>query len=199
MQKIKGEGKVQSKNGIYIFLLNLQTRKDVVCISPRDIKSLVEESEDLATSVAGAGLLVVHDAEGGRQDNEAELAGGQDGADPLLESLAADVEAGADGTALVQAAVEVDDDLAGAVVVDDLELANVTVLLHDLQELDDDLGARAEEDLALAAALGASDGAEGVSQNGHKGHFSGRLAHCAETIKRNEMMDAVTKQNTDIG
>jgi hypothetical protein len=144
---------------------------------------LVEEAEHLTTSVAGAGLLVVHDAEGGRQDNEAELAGGQDGADPLLEPLSGDVEARADGTALIEAAVEVDDDLAGAVVIDDLELANVTVLLHDLQELHDNLGAGAEQHLALAAALGACDSAEGVSQNGHEGHLDGAHTLCIQNLK----------------
>lgn len=34
---------------------------------------LVEEAEDLATGVLAAGLLVVHDAERGRQDDVSEL------------------------------------------------------------------------------------------------------------------------------
>jgi hypothetical protein len=33
------------------------------------------------------------------------------------------------------------------VIVDNLEVSNVTVLLHNLQELDDNLGARADENL----------------------------------------------------
>ncbi len=124
----------------------------------------VEEAEDLATSVLLAGLLVVHDAEGRREDEVAELTAGQDRADPLLEGVAVHVEARADGTALVQAAVQVHDDLAGAAVIDDLELADVTVLLHDAQELDDHLRDGAKEDLTLAAALSTRDGAEGVGQ-----------------------------------
>jgi hypothetical protein len=137
---------------------------------------LVEEAEDLATGVAGAGLLVVHDAEGRRQDNEAELTAGQDVADPLLELLAGAIEARADGAALVEATVEVDDDLARAVVIDDFEFTNVAVLLHDLQELNDNLGAGAEENLTLAATLSARNSAERVGQDAHEGHLD-----CAHT------------------
>ena len=39
----------------------------------------------------------------------------------------------------------------------ELEIADVTVLLHHLQELDDDLGVRPDENLALAALLGVHD------------------------------------------
>ena len=55
-----------------------------------------------------------------------------------------------------------------------------TVLLHDLQELDDDLGAGADEHLALAGLLGVVDGLERIVEHGGLGHdgggwrFSGR-------------------------
>jgi hypothetical protein len=105
-------------------------------------KLLVEEAEDLAGDVLAAGLLVVHDTSRGGQDDIAELTGGQELGGPRLESAERDGVAGADDTALVQTegevskylkasrrqhepAVELDDDLAGAVVVDLLELANV--------------------------------------------------------------------------
>jgi hypothetical protein len=70
-------------------------------------------------------LLVVHDTGRGGQDNVAELTGGKELDNPLLEVTKTDVVAGADDTGLVEAAVELDNDLAGAVVVDLLELANV--------------------------------------------------------------------------
>ena len=38
-----------------------------------------------------------------------------------------------------------------------LEIADVAVLLHHLQELDDDLGVRPDENLTLAALLGIHD------------------------------------------
>ena len=37
--------------------------------------------------------------------------------------------------------------------------------LHDLEELDDDLGARSDQDLALAGLLGVVDGVEGIVEN----------------------------------
>lgn len=72
-----------------------------------------------------ASLLVVHDTGGGGQDDETELTGGKELDDPLLDVAELDVVAGGDDTGLVDAAVELDDDLAVAVVVNLLELANV--------------------------------------------------------------------------
>ena len=130
----------------------------------------VEETEDLTTGVALTGLLVVHDAHGGGQDNEAELTGGEDVLLPLLELVNGNVVTGADGTALVEAAVQGDDDLASAVIIDELEGTDVTVLLHDLQELDDDLAGGLDEHLALTGTLGGSDNLKRVSEDGHHGH-----------------------------
>ena len=55
----------------------------------------------------------------------AELARGQQVDDPLLDGVSRHVEAGRDDAALIDAADQVDDDLAGPVVINDLELANV--------------------------------------------------------------------------
>lgn len=68
---------------------------------------------------------MVHDSGRGGQDNIAELTGGKELDNPLLEIAETDVVAGGDDAGLVQAAVELDNDLAGAVVIDLLELANV--------------------------------------------------------------------------
>jgi hypothetical protein len=46
---------------------------------------LVEEADELATGVPPAGLLVVHDASGGGEDQKAEMARGEDVGNPLLE------------------------------------------------------------------------------------------------------------------
>lgn len=87
-----------------------------------------------------------------------------------------------DDSALVDASVELDDNLVRAVVVNLLELLDVacptrqsarkaeegrrgwrrTVLLHDGEEADDDLGARADEHLALATLLGVDNVVEAV-------------------------------------
>lgn len=45
--------------------------------------------------------------------------------------------------------------------------------LHDGQELDNDLGGRADQDLALAGLLGVVDGIEAVVENGSLDHFGG--------------------------
>ena len=104
--------------------------------------SLVEEAEELASNVLAAGLLVVHDTSGGGQDDVAELTRGEQLDGPLLEVAELDGVAGVDDTALVETAaglesfsvrwrdgnipaVQLDDDLAGTVVVNLLELANV--------------------------------------------------------------------------
>lgn len=86
---------------------------------------LVKEANDLAGNVLAAGLFVVHDTSRGGKDDVAELTSRKELSDPLLELSQADVVAGGDNTALVEAAVELDDNLARAVVVNLLELANV--------------------------------------------------------------------------
>lgn len=134
---------------------------------------LVEETDDLAGNVLSSGLLVVHDTSRGGEDDIAELTGRQQLDDPLLEVGQADVVAGRDDTSLVETAVQLDDDLAGAVVIDLLELANVAVALHDLEELDNDLGARSDQDLTLAGLLGVVDAVEGIVENGSADHLGG--------------------------
>lgn len=54
------------------------------------------------------------------------------------------------------------------------------MLLHDAQELDNDLGAGADEDLALARLLGVVDGVERIVEDGGLDHFEG----LAEILKR---------------
>lgn len=47
------------------------------------------------------------------------------------------------------------------------------MLLHHLQELDDDLGARADQDLALAGLFGVVDGVERIVEDGCADHDGG--------------------------
>ena len=107
----------------------------------------VEETEDFSTDMLGTGLVMVHDALVGGEDEHAELTGGEDGVGEVLELSQRQIEARRDDTALVEATVEVDDDLAGAGVIDDLELVDVAVLLHDLEELDQHLGGGPQDNL----------------------------------------------------
>lgn len=89
------------------------------------MRHLVKVAEDLASDVLPAGLLVVHNTGRGGEDHIAERTGGKHVRDPALDLREGHAEARRDDTALVDAAVELDDNLARAVVIDDLELANV--------------------------------------------------------------------------
>lgn len=71
------------------------------------------------------GLLVVHDTSGGGQDNETELTRRKELDGPVLDLTELNGVAGVDDTALVETAVELDDDLASAVVVNFLEFTDV--------------------------------------------------------------------------
>ncbi|KAJ3498105.1 hypothetical protein NMY22_g19633 [Coprinellus aureogranulatus] len=88
-------------------------------------------AEELASNVFATGLLVVHDAGGcGRKgetykDDDTESTSGEQQVDPRLDLVGLDVESGRDDTGLVEAAVQLDDDLARTVVIDDLEFADV--------------------------------------------------------------------------
>lgn len=95
----------------------------------------------------GTSLVVIHDALVSGEDNNAELTGGKDSGGELLEILEGEIETGGDNTALVETTVQVDDDLASASVIDDLELVDVAVSLHDLKELNEDLGDGSEDNL----------------------------------------------------
>ena len=115
--------------------------------------ALVEEAQNLATSVLLLGFLVVHDASRSGQDHEAKLTGRQQVVRPVVHAVLADVEARRDNTSFVDSAQQSDDDLARAVVVDDLVLADVAVLLHDIEELEDNLGAGAEENYMVGRSV----------------------------------------------
>jgi hypothetical protein len=69
---------------------------------------------------------VVHDTSGSGQDDLTERSSGQQQGDPVLNSVQGNVESRGDDTGLVQSAVELNDNLAASVVVDDFEFANVT-------------------------------------------------------------------------
>lgn len=139
-----------------------------------------------------SGLLVVHDSTAGGQhdvtktckqinrisktnkipitENSPELTGRQQIVGPLFNVVDRHIETGRNDSAFVQATGQIDDNLAGSMIVDDLELANVSMLHHDRQELDDHLRAGTEQHLTLAAFLGIVDALQGVGQYIHTNH-----------------------------
>ena len=60
------------------------------------------------------------------QDDDTEATSRKEQVDPVLDLVDLNVVSWRDDTSLVQSAVQLDDDLAGTVIVNDLELANVT-------------------------------------------------------------------------
>lgn len=106
----------------------------------------------------GDGLMMVHDTVGGGQDDVAKLPGGQDLIAPVLNLVDWDIESRRNDSALVNPSEQLNNDLSGSVVIDDLELSDVSLLLHDLEELDQHFGARPEQDLSLALSLGIDNG-----------------------------------------
>ena len=137
-------------------------------------KSSIEESENFSTDVPFSAFLVGEDALVGGEDEVAELSGGEDVAGPLFEVGEDDVVPGGNDSALVDPAEQLDDDLLAPVVVDDLELTDVVVLLHDPQELNQDLGGGSQEDLFLSFPLSVDDSPQSISQNVNS-HHCGRL------------------------
>ena len=130
----------------------------------------VEESEDLSSNVAGSGFVVVHDTLVGGEDDVTELSGGEDGGVEVLELGEGEVESGGDDTALVESTVELDNDLSGTGIIDDLELVDVAMALHASEELNEHLGDGAEEDLSFTGFLSVADVLESIIEDGHLNH-----------------------------
>jgi hypothetical protein len=60
------------------------------------------------------------------EDDDSETTGREQQVDPGLDLRVLDVEAGGDDTSFVKTSVELDDNLARAVVVDDLEFTDIS-------------------------------------------------------------------------
>ena len=70
-----------------------------------------------------------HNTKGGGQNYVSELTWGQKVHNPLLKFIHWDIETGGDDTTLVEATVEFDNNLLGAVIVDDFEFTNVSYIM----------------------------------------------------------------------
>merc|ERR1712127_491550 len=97
----------------------------------------------------------------------------------VLEVLELEIEVGGDDSALVESSVEVNADLSTAAIIDDLELTNVTVCRHNLEELDEGLGDWSEDNLSFASFLGVADVLESIVHDGHANHFE---CGCCEKV-----------------
>lgn len=107
----------------------------------------VEETEDLSTDLLFSGGLVIHDTFVGGEDDVSELSGWENLIDELLEVLDFKVESWGDDTTFVESSVEVNNNLSGSLVINDLEFTDISVTLHSSKELDNDLGDWSEHNL----------------------------------------------------
>ena len=112
-----------------------------------------------------------HNAVRGRQNQHSELTRGEKLVGPFLNIVQRAVEARGHNARLVETAQKVDNNFASAVIVNDLELTNISVLLHQAQEGNNDLGSRADEHLALSTALSVGDGLQGIGKGINENHF----------------------------
>ena len=69
---------------------------------------------------------------GTHEDDDSEPTRGEEQVDPVLDLVNRNVVAGRDDTGLVQATVELNNDLARTVVVDNLELADVAYMFMNV-------------------------------------------------------------------
>ena len=111
-----------------------------------------------------AGLSVIHDSVGCCQDKEAKVTRGKQIRAPLLQFSNTNIEARRDDSALVDAAIELNNNLSTALVINKLELVDVAVGLHDLQEFDGDLGDRADQNLLPAELLSIGNILKGIGE-----------------------------------
>ena len=131
--------------------------------SPIVLLLSVEETKNLTTDMSFSTLIVVHDTLVGRKHDIAELSGWKNLVNKFLEILQFEVESWRDDTALVKSTVELNDDLASSGIIDDLEFIDVAVLLHDSEELNNDLRDWSEENLSLTGLFSVDNFLEGFA------------------------------------
>jgi hypothetical protein len=115
---------------------------------------------------------VVKDATRRGQHDVPELPGWQELRLPFLEVAEGNIEPWADRHAFIEPTKQIQDNFAAPVIVNNLEFTDVPARLHHFQKLDDDLTARADEHLSLAAALGICDRLQRIRENGRSDHGS---------------------------
>lgn len=107
----------------------------------------------------------------GGEHEMAELSGWEDVVGPLLEVTDQDIITWGDDSAFVEAAYQLYHNLLWSVVIDDLELSDVVVLLHDFEEFEEHLWAGLQKDLLLSLSLGVDDCLKGICENVDFDHF----------------------------
>jgi len=132
---------------------------------------LVDVTKQLATGVLATRLFVIKNTSGSGEDDDTEPTGRKEQVYPGLDLVRLDVVARRDHASLVETTVQLDDNLARAVVIDDLELADIAMTLHDRKELHNHLRGGTDQHLALTAALGIDNVVKTVVKDGDANHL----------------------------
>ena len=101
--------------------------RNLICIN-----DLVKEPKDLSTGLLCTSFVVIHNAICGSEDKVAKSTRRKDVLHPLLNLVRCDIKARRDHSTLVDAPNKVHDNLAGAVVIQHLKLADVTCTLSNI-------------------------------------------------------------------
>ena len=112
----------------------------------------VEVANDLATDLLVESVLVSHNTLVSGDDDAAELTGRQDSVHEILELSDSQIETRWNHTTLVKTTVKFNHNLSGACVIDNGKLIDVTLLLHQTQELHKSLRDRAQDNLVAGLA-----------------------------------------------
>lgn len=116
-----------------VFFLSSRNYRQKYIISIYETKGLMRnerlvaiQSNNLARDVLSPSLLVVHDTSRGCEDNVSELTRREKFNNPLLHIRKANVVPWRDTSGLVDASIQLDDNLARTVIIDFLKFANIT-------------------------------------------------------------------------
>lgn len=101
--------------------------------------SLKKETHDFSSSVLALGFVMSHHSVWRRDHEVPELPRRQDILTQLHDPAHGDIKSRGNDTTLVDAPYEVDNNFSCTMIIYDFKVTNVLVLLHELEELDDDL------------------------------------------------------------
>ena len=115
---------------------------------------------------------MIDDARRCGQDNMTELTTRQKVNNLLFNVQDLDVKAGRNNATLVNASKQANNNLAAAVVVDNLKFADISVPLHNLEELNDHATAWSDQYLPLSSLLCVVNSLERICENTHAHHLA---------------------------
>jgi hypothetical protein len=97
----------------------------VYCNRLTSASLLIEESQYFSSCLFASGFFMCHNSIRCGNQNVTELTTGQQVYNPLFDFTVLDIKAGGNDTTLVQASRQLDYNLVGSMIINDLELSNI--------------------------------------------------------------------------